>query len=212
MLEFAIGASNMDAIKGHITDSLRALGAGEDAALGELFSVAYAALHDLAHVQRRRWSGQETLSTTALVHEVYLKLSYQESPRWRSREHFFGVAARAMRHILIDYAERRHAAKRGGRSTPLPVDETPLIDDSRIEDMLALDEALTRLARQNPRQVRVVECRFFAGLEVEDTAAALEISPTTVKRDWRRAQAWLYRQLGPRPFPAVDGSGRDSER
>lgn len=201
----------MDATNRHITDYLHALGAGEDAALGELFSAAYAVLHDLAHAQRRRWVGEETLSTTALVHEAYLKLSEQDSPRWRSREHFFGVASRAMRHILIDYAERRHAVKRGGGSTPLPADQTPLIDDSRIEDMLALDEALTLLARQNPRQVRVVECRFFAGLEVRDTAAALDISPTTVKRDWRRAQAWLYRQLGPRPVPHLGGPESDSD-
>jgi RNA polymerase sigma factor (TIGR02999 family) len=102
-----------------------------------------------------------------------------------------------MRHILVDYAARRRAAKRGGGRPHVHVDDARLIDDSRIEDLLALDEALTRLARLNPRQARVIECRFFAGLEVGETAEALALSPTTVKRDWRRGQAWLYRQLGP---------------
>ncbi|MPZ21689.1 MAG: sigma-70 family RNA polymerase sigma factor [Luteitalea sp.] len=199
----------MDVTEEHVTSYLRALGAGEGAALGELFAAAYTVLRDVAHVQRRRWSGEETLSTTALVHEAYLKLSQQASPQWQSREHFLRVAARAMRHILIDYAERRHAAKRGGDRTFVPVDGTPLIDESHIEDMLALSEALTLLARQNPRQAQVVECRFFAGLEVEDTAAALGVSSTTVKRDWRRAQAWLYRQLGPRPAGGHDASQGD---
>lgn len=188
----------MDTTDQEIAHVLRALGAGEEAALDKLFSAAYALLHDLAHAQHRRWSGQETLSTTALVHEAYLKLSELESPRWRSRGHFFAVAARAMRHILVDYADRRRATKRGGGRPHVRVDEERLIDDSRIEDLLALDEALTSLAHRNPRQARVIECRFFAGLEVEETAEALAISPTTVKRDWRRGQAWLYRQLGAR--------------
>lgn len=172
--------------------------------LSDLYTAAYATLRSLAHVQRIRWSGQETLSTTALVHEAYLKLSRQDAPRWRDRGHFLRVAARAMRHILIDYAERSRAAKRGGTSVHVPADQVPLIDASRIEDLLALNEALRRLERRNPRQARVVECRFFAGLDVEETAEALDVSPTTVKRDWRRGQAWLYRQLRPRESPATE--------
>lgn len=164
----------------------------------ELFVAAYATLRRLARAQRHRWSGQETLCTTALVHEAYLKLSRQESLHWESRGHFLRVAARAMRHILINYAERSRAAKRGGDEVHVRADEAPLIDESLTEDLLALHEALSRLERRNPRQAEVVECRFFAGLDVEETAEALAVSPTTVKRDWRRGQAWLYRQLGPR--------------
>lgn len=188
----------MDTTDREITHFLHALGVGKEAALDELFSAAYAVLHDLAHAQRRSWSGRLSPSTTGLVHEAYLKLSEHESPRWRSRGHFFAVTTRAMRQILVDHAKRRRAAKRGGGRPHVRVDEERLIDDSRIEDLLALDEALTRLERQNPRQARVIECRFFAGLKIEETAEALAISPTTVKRDWRRGQAWLYRQLGAR--------------
>lgn len=174
-----------------------ALGVETGTPVGELFATAYVKLRSLAHAQRLHWSGQNTLSTTALVHEAYLKLSERESPQWRNRGHFFSVAARAMRHILINYAERSRAAKRGGGCAHLSVEETPLIEEPRIEELLALDEALSHLERLSPRQARVVECRFFAGLGVEETAEALAISPATVKRDWSRGQAWLYRQLGP---------------
>lgn len=187
----------MDASDREITAFVEALGAGEQVALGDLFTAAYARLHGLAHDQRRRWRGQETLSTTALVHEAYLKLSQQEEPRWESRGHFFRVAARAMRHILIDYAERSGTAKRGGDREHVPADDAEPIHESRIEELLALNEALTRLERRNARRARVVECRFFAGLDVEETAEALDISPATVVRDWSRGKAWLYLQLAP---------------
>lgn len=182
-----------------VTAFVEALAAGEESSLGDLFATAYAELCDLAHAQRRRWSGQETLSTTVLVHEAYLKLSRQDELQWRDRGHFFRVAARAMRHILINYAIRSRTARRGGASVHVPADRVPLVDESRIEDLLALDEALTRLAQQNPRWARVVECRVFAGLDVAETAEALAVSTTTVKRDWSRAQAWLYSQLEPSP-------------
>lgn len=175
----------------------KALATSEDLPLDALFSDAYTRLHRLAHDQRRRWRGQETLSTTAIVHEAYLKLSHQESPQWESRGHFFRVAARAMRHILMDRAKRSQATKRGGMSEHVPAEEALLIEEPQIEELLALDEALTLLERRNPRQARVVECRFFAGLEVEETAEALAVSPRTVMRDWRRGKAWLYLQLGP---------------
>lgn len=198
----------MDAPDAEIAAFLEALAAGEDVPLGELFSAAYSRLHSLAHDQRRRWRGQETLSTTALVHEAYLKLSQQESPQWQSRGHFFRVAARAMRHILINYAERSRAAKRGGGSPHVAAEEVPLVHESRIEELLALDEALTRLEDLSPRQAQVVECRFFAGLDVEETAEALTVSPATVMRDWRRGKAWLYRELAsPRAPGAEDGAG-----
>lgn len=180
-----------------ITAFLEALGAGEDAALGELFSTAYVKLRSLAQAQRRRWRGGEALSTTTLVHEAYLKLSRQESPQWRDRGHFFAAAARAMRHILINSAKRGRAAKRGGGAVHVAAEETPLIDAELTEELLALNEALDRLEDLSPRQVRVVECRFFAGLGIEETAEALTVSPATVKRDWHHARAWLYRELRP---------------
>lgn len=191
----------METPDAEIAAFLEALAAGEDVSLGELFAAAYSRLHSLAHDQRRRWRGQETLSTTALVHEAYLKLSQQEAPRWQSRGHFFRVAARAMRHILINYAERSRAAKRGGDSRHVAAEDAPLIHESRIEELLALNEALTRLEGLSPRQAQVVECRFFAGLEVEETAEALAVSPATVMRDWRRGKAWLYRELASQGIP-----------
>lgn len=187
----------MDTTNEEITAFIESLGAGKGVQVEELFSAAYAELHSLAHDQRRRWSGQETLSTTALVHEAYVKLSQQEPARWRDQAHFFRVAARAMRHILINYAQRSRAAKRGGGSEHVPAEKAPLIQESRIEELLALNEALTRLERLSPRQARVVECRFFAGLSVEETAEALGVSPSTVMRDWRLGKAWLYRRLTP---------------
>lgn len=178
-----------------VTAFIQAVGAEEDSSLREQFSAVYAQLHQLAHENRRRWHGQKTLSTTVLVHEAYLKLSEQTSLTWESRGHFFRIAAQAMRHILINYAERSRAAKRGGGEGHLPADEVPLVQESQIEELLALDQALTRLEELSPRQARVVECRFFAGLEVEETAEALGISPITVMRDWKRGRAWLYRRL-----------------
>lgn len=201
----------MDTPDAEIAAFLEALAAGEEVSLGELFSAAYSRLHSLARDQRRRWRGQDTLSTTALVHEAYLKLSQQESPQWQSRGHFFRVAARAMRHILINYAERSRTAKRGGGSLHVAAEEASLIHESRIEELLALDEALTRLEELSPRQVQVVECRFFAGLEVEETAEALDVSPATVMRDWRRGKAWLYRELASRRVPGVESGAGVSE-
>ena len=180
-------------------------------ALREFFPVIYERLRDLAHAQRRRWNQQQTLSTTALVHETYLKLARQDEARWRDRSHFLRVVARTMRHILIDYAERRSAAKRGGSVVAVPLDpaaETSAADtgeaaiwpsaagESRIDELLALDAALNELQRENPRQAQVVELRFFAGLEVSETAEVLGVSEITVMRDWRRGRAWLYLRLG----------------
>jgi len=199
----------MDDVDEDVAALIHALGA-KDIAIGDLFPAAYERLRSLAHVQRRRWSPQETLSTTVLVHEAYLKLSRQDEARWHDKSHFLRVAARAMRHILIDYAESRQAAKRGD-GAPLArlgvATATGEADDtsdglwnvasaeSRLEDLLDLDEALTRLAQQNPRQAQVVEMRFFAGLDVEETAEALGVAAITVMRDWRRGKAWLYLQL-----------------
>jgi RNA polymerase sigma factor (TIGR02999 family) len=160
--------------------------------------VVYHELRRIAHAQLRGERPGHTLNTTALVHEAYLKLVGVDRVEWRDRAHFYATAAGAMRRILIDYARARKRVKRGGEDTvQVPLVEALDVAVERSEDLLALDEALTRLETQNQRQGRVVECRCFAGLSVEETAAALGISPATVKRDWDFSRAWLNRELGP---------------
>lgn len=184
---------------GHLLHELRA---GNQAAFGELLPLVYDELHRLAERQRRRWQGDETLDTTALVHEAYLRLADQSAPEWQSRAHFLGVASTAMRQILIDYAKRKCAAKRGGGRPHLPLHEVEAallkVEPSSgmyDEILVALDDSLRRLDQWNRRQMRIVECRFFGGMSVEDTAEALGVSTATVKRGWGMAQAWLYRDL-----------------
>lgn len=180
---------------------LEALRAGEPGAFDELFPLVYDELHGIAARERRRWEGDETLNTTALVNEAYLKLVDHPTPDWRSRAHFLAVASTAMRQILIDYAKRKRAAKRGGGQPHLALHdlEAALRQEdgpgSRDEVLLALDEVLRRLEQRDRRQARIVECRFFGGMTIEDTAEALGVSAATVKRGWAMAQAWLYREL-----------------
>jgi RNA polymerase sigma factor (TIGR02999 family) len=186
-----------------VTVILRRVEAGDRAAVDELFSAVYDELHTLAIRQRGRWSGDETIGATALVHEAYLKLVGQTNLRASSRAHFFALAARAMRHILSNYAKRKRRQKRGGGAIGIPLDalgpDTLGIDatwtDEQAALLLALDGALRGLESLNERQARVVECRFYGGMSIPDTATALAISPATVKRDWSLAQAWLYREL-----------------
>ena len=185
-----------------ITKLLANLRAGDRDALDQLLPHVYDELHAMAHRQRRSWHGDLTLNTTALVHEAYLKLVDQTIADWQSRAHFVAVAARAMRHILIDYARRRRAQKRGGDVEKVSLEVFPnvlagnvTVDAQRADELLALDEALGRLEALNERQSRVVECRFFGGLTIDETAAALDVSPATVKRDWTLAQTWLYQQM-----------------
>jgi RNA polymerase sigma factor (TIGR02999 family) len=147
---------------------------------------------------KRYMAGQpqgHTLQTTALIHEAYLKLIGQEGKRWQNRAHFFGVAAQAMRHILVDYARNRHAVKRGGEALVISLDEAALVTKDQASEMVALDDALNRLAELAPRQSRVVELRYFGGMSVVETAEVLKVSPETVTRDWRMAKAWLSREL-----------------
>ncbi len=185
-----------------ITRLLEAACDGDSNALDALFPLVYDELRALAHRKRRTWNGDHTLNTTALVHEAYLKLVDQSHPAWSSRAHFFGVAARAMRHIQINYAKHRRRKKRGGdvpkvsldQVSRLCLEETPLTDE-RAETLVALDDALRRLEGVSARQSRIVECRFFGGMTIEETAAALAVSPATVKRGWAMAQAWLHREL-----------------
>jgi RNA polymerase sigma factor (TIGR02999 family) len=178
-----------------ITARLRSAGAGDREALNEVFELVYEELRHRARAQRRRWSGDETLDTTALVHEAYLKLVDQSSASWNDRAHFLAVAARAMRHVLVNYAEQRRAAKRGGGAKHVLLDDHNPVSEEVAEEVLALHEALDRLAAASERQARVVEARFYAGLSIDETADALGISPATVKRDWALASAWLHREI-----------------
>ncbi|MCI0437002.1 MAG: sigma-70 family RNA polymerase sigma factor [Gemmatimonadetes bacterium] len=181
---------------------LEKLRAGDQQAFDQLFPLVYNELRALAEQQRRRWRGDDTLNTTALVHEAYLRFAGQSSPTWQNEPHFLAVAARAMRQILIDYAKRKHRAKRGGQMHVVPLHEIEAAlttggdaSEAGADALVALDDALQRLDREDPRQSRIVECRFFGGMAITDTADALGISPATVKRGWAMAQAWLYREL-----------------
>lgn len=185
-----------------VTRLLADVQGGDPAALDDLFQLVYGELREAAHAQRRSWEGDETLNTTALVHEAYLRLVDQSDPDWRNRAHFLAAASRAMRHILIDYARRRRAKKRGGPRPRLSLHEIEAAlegsaDSTEAQDeaLVALDAALERLERESERQSRIVECRFFGGMTIPETAEALGVSPATVKRGWAAAQAWLYRDL-----------------
>jgi RNA polymerase sigma factor (TIGR02999 family) len=191
-----------DSQQSSVTSLLDALRAGDKDAFEQLFPLVYDELHNLAGIQRRRWEGDDTLNTTALVHEAYLRLVDQSAPQWNNRPHFMAVAATAMRQILLDYAKRKQAAKREGSRNYIPLHELENLlggngesSDALPEALIALDSALVKLEQHNSRQRSVVECRFFAGMTIEDTAEALDLSPATVKRDWTMAQAWLYNEL-----------------
>ena len=164
--------------------------AGDSEAVDRLFSLAYGELRHLAHIVRRRGAGQ-TLNTTALVHEAYLKLRPERGLEVDDRAHFTHIVARAMRQVVIDEARRRSAEKRGGGEVAVTLDESLWQGPVRAEELLKLDDAMTELEEIDPRRARIVECRFFGGLTVEETASALGVSTPTVKRDWRVARAWL---------------------
>ena len=166
---------------------------GDANALEDLLPKVYQELRALAHRYLSREGAGHTLSTTALVHEAYLKLTDSAHQTYQDRTHFFAVASRAMRQILLDYARRMSAAKRGGLAVSLDPDQ--LGDPGRAEELIALDEALTRLEALDERLARNVEMRFFGGLSVEETAEALGMSPRTVKRDWRKARAFLFEAI-----------------
>lgn len=185
-----------------ITGLLRELSQGRAGVLDRLMPIVYDKLRRIAHAQLRGERPDHTLNTTALVNEAYLKLVNVRQVEWRDRAHFFAVAARLMRRILIDYARARQREKRGGDAVHVPLAEAQDIPLGRAaDDLLALEEALARLEAQSERQCRVVECRCFAGMTLEETAAALGISVATVKRDWTFSRAWLNRELA-----SADGS------
>ena len=181
-----------------VTDLLALAAAGDRDALDRAFPLVYGELRRLAHRQLRRESEGHTLSTTALVHEAYLRLVDQARGGWQDRAQFLGVAATAMRRILVDHARRHRAGKRGAARIPMPLDSVEhLAAEDRAEFLLSLDEALDRLAALDPRQARVVECRFFGGYTEEETAGALGIGLRTAKRDWAKARSWLFQALYP---------------
>ena len=181
---------------GDVTRLLAELTAGEKEAMGALMPIVYGELKRMAHRQLMQERSGHTLNTTALVHEAFLKLSRLDRLQWNDRSHFFAMAARAMRRILVDHAVRNNAVKRGGGARPVTLNETDLVSGSgSMSDVDALDQALERLEQVSPRGCRVVECRFFAGLTVEETGSALGISPATVKREWAVSRAWLNREL-----------------
>ena len=189
-----------------VTELLLAWGGGDEAALEALLPAVYAELHAQARRAMRRESEGHTLQATALVNEAFLRLVDQQRVAWRNRAQFFGVAAQLMRRILVDHARTRNAEKRGGGATPTTLAGVAAAEPAEAAgavDVLALHEALERLAALDPEPARVVELRYFGGLTFEETAAALGVSPATVKREWAVARAWLRRELG----DARDGSG-----
>ena len=180
---------------GEITHLLVSISQGDRYALNRLIPLVYTELRALAHRQLARIRPGDTLQTTALVHEAYFKLLGTARPEWHDRRHFFAVASRAMRQISVDYARRQTAQKRGGDAPPLTLDEQRLPVADRAPELVLLDQALTELESLSERPARVVELRFFGGLSVEETAAVLDVSERTVKREWQKARAFLFDSL-----------------
>lgn len=179
-----------------ITRMLREWSDGDREALDNLLPFVYDELRRQAAHYMRRERADHTLQTTALIHEAYLKLIDQRETDWASRTHFFAIAAQAMRRILVDYARKKHREKRGGAGRDLPLEEVALVvSEEKSVDLIALDEALTRLEKKDRQQARVVELRYFSGLTLEETAEALHISRATAAQDWSLAKAWLRREL-----------------
>ncbi len=189
----------MPHVSHEVTQLLKEWSNGDQAALDKLMPLVYGELRLMARRYMARQNPGHTLQTTALINEAYLKLVGQEEKHWQNRAHFFGVAAQAMRHILVDYARSRQYAKRGGGEQAVSLDEALTVSSERAAELVALDDALEQLAKVDPRKCRVVELRFFGGLSVEETAEVLKVSEVTVMRDWSMAKAWLHRELSRSP-------------
>jgi RNA polymerase sigma factor (TIGR02999 family) len=177
------------------TELLLSLSNGNREALNELLPLVYDELRAIARRRLRHERPGHTLDSVGLVNEAYLKLFQLDRIQWNSRAHFLAIAAQAMRHILVNHALRRKRIKRGGGAPHVPLDDAADLPAEEADRILALDEALERLAALNPRHAKVVECRFFAGMTIEETAAALGVSPATTKRDWNLLRLWLGREL-----------------
>lgn len=169
---------------------------GDKTALDKLFPLVERELHRLAHSYMRKENPDHTLQTTALVNEAYLKLVNQRNTIWQNRAHFFGIAAQIMRRILLNYARDRQRLKRGGDAIQISLAEADLVSGTKASELIALDEALTRLSTIDERKGKVVELRYFGGLSIEETAEVLQVSSITVTRDWNMAKAWLLREMG----------------
>ena len=181
-----------------VTKLLVELSQGNKHAYGQLFPIIYSDLRRRAKQQRNNWYNQHTLNTSALINETYLKLVENNQIDWHCRSHFLTAAAQAMRHILIDYARKRNAIKRGGNEKHIALDDVLdelLIEEQHIEDLFSLDKALQKLTKINKRESQIVECRIFGGMNLHETSAVLGVSKATVKRDWTVAQAWLLREM-----------------
>lgn len=177
-----------------ITRLLDAARGGDLEASEALFSAVYAELQKLARSHRRRWRGNQTMNTTALIHEAFLKLA--GPAEFANRKHFFATASKAMRQVLVNYAEQQNATKRGGEALRVTLDEATLASEVSADELLDLHRLLAALEIENPRRCQIVECRVFGGMTVEEVAEALSISPATVKREWQVASAQIYRELG----------------
>jgi len=179
-----------------VTQLLGEWSGGDEDALAKLFPLVQPELHRLAHHYMSRERADHTLQTTAILNEAYLRLvDNNPKPPWQNRTHFVAAAAQLMRRIMVDHARERRSLKRGGGAVKVTLDETAFVTESRSEELLALDDALERLAVQDPRKSQIVELRYFGGLTVEETAEFLKLSRRTVEREWTMAKAWLYRAL-----------------
>jgi RNA polymerase sigma-70 factor (ECF subfamily) len=178
-----------------VTQLLGDWSGGNERALEKLIPLVQPELHRLAHYYMSRERAGHTLQTTALLNEAYLQLTDKTQPQWQNRTHFMAVAARLMRRIMVDHARARHALKRGAGAIRVTLDEAALVTEERAEQLLALDEALEKLAEFDRRRCEIVEMRYFGGLTVEEIAEVLKVHPNTVMRDWKAAKAWLYAEL-----------------
>jgi len=183
---------------------------GNQAALDKLMPLVYGELHRLAHQYMNRERPGHTLQTSGLVNEAYLRLVDQREVHWQNRAHFFGIAAQLMRRILVDYARSRHYAKRGGDARQVSFDEAVIVSPERATEVVALDDALKRLAVIDERKSQIVEFRFFGGLSIEETAEVLKVSPGTIMRDWTLTKAWLRKEMMGTPGRSVRGLRNNS--
>jgi RNA polymerase sigma factor (TIGR02999 family) len=188
-----------DSSNNQITELLVRWRGGDQQALDSLFPLVYSELRQIAHHYLQRERSDHTLQSTALVHEAYVRLVGHNVPQWQDRAHFFGVAARVMRQVLVEYARNHQAAKRGGGACKVTLEEGLQAPQPMNLDVIMLDDALKNLANLDPQQSRIVELRFFAGLSIEDTSEVLGISPATVSREWTTARAWLHREISRGP-------------
>src|SRR5712691_764229 len=185
----------MNAAPHEVTKLLKAWSDGDQSALDKLMPLVYEELHRLAHQHMRREKPGHLLQTSALINEAYLRLVDEQQVNWQNRTHFFGIAARLMRRILVDEARKRNSAKRGGTMIQVLLHEAMTVPEEQAANVVALDDALTILAKKDSRQSEIVELRFFGGLSIEETAELLKVSPGTVMRDWTFARAWLRNEM-----------------